>query len=50
MRADGLVVPKADVESVEIAAAADLPIVALVETRWASWMERRSPPTPPSTS
>jgi len=32
MRADGIVVPKADVESVEIAAAAGLPLVALVET------------------
>lgn len=32
MRADGVVVPKADVESVEIAAAAGLPLVALVET------------------
>jgi citrate lyase subunit beta/citryl-CoA lyase len=32
MRADAIVVPKADVESVEIAAAAGLPLVALVET------------------
>jgi citrate lyase subunit beta / citryl-CoA lyase len=32
MRADGIMVPKADVESVEIAAAAGLPLVALVET------------------
>ena len=32
MRADGIVVPKADLESVEIAAAAGLPLVALVET------------------
>jgi citrate lyase subunit beta/citryl-CoA lyase len=32
MRIDGIVVPKADVRSVEIAAAAGLPIVALVET------------------
>lgn len=32
MRADGIVVPKADVESVEIAGAAGLPLVALVET------------------
>jgi citrate lyase subunit beta / citryl-CoA lyase len=32
MRADGVVVPKADVTAVELAAAAGLPIVALVET------------------
>lgn len=32
MRADAIMVPKADVESVEIAAAAGLPLVALVET------------------
>jgi citrate lyase subunit beta / citryl-CoA lyase len=32
MRVDGVVVPKADLESVEIAAAAGLPLVALVET------------------
>jgi citrate lyase subunit beta / citryl-CoA lyase len=32
MRADGIMVPKADVESVEIAAAAGLPLVALIET------------------
>jgi citrate lyase subunit beta/citryl-CoA lyase len=32
MRVDGIVVPKADVESVEIAATAGLPLVALVET------------------
>jgi citrate lyase subunit beta/citryl-CoA lyase len=32
MRADGIVVPKADLESVEIAATAGLPIIALVET------------------
>ncbi|HEX4307270.1 MAG TPA: CoA ester lyase [Solirubrobacterales bacterium] len=32
MRADAIVVPKADVESVEIAAAAGLPLVAVVET------------------
>lgn len=32
MRVDGIVVPKADARSVEIAATAELPIVALVET------------------
>jgi citrate lyase subunit beta / citryl-CoA lyase len=32
MRADGIVVPKADARSVEIAAAAGLPLVALIET------------------
>ena len=32
MRADAIVVPKADIESVEIAGAAELPLVALVET------------------
>ncbi len=32
MRADGIVVPKADVESVEIATAAGLPLIALIET------------------
>jgi len=32
MGADGIVVPKADLESVELAAAAGLPLVALVET------------------
>jgi citrate lyase subunit beta / citryl-CoA lyase len=32
MRADGILLPKADLESVEIAAAAGLPLIALIET------------------